>query len=70
MKKEIQPTKEEIVQMYEDRISKITKQYEDLANRFNTMSKSHAELSNAYNQLLNSFKEIKAAFKTAMKYYE
>lgn len=64
------PKKEEIIQMYEDKLATQQKQYEDLANRFNTMSKSHAELSNAYNQLINSFKELKAAFKIAMKYYD
>ena len=70
MKKETLPTREELIKMYEDKIAITQKQYEDLANRFNTMSKSHAELSNAYNQLINSFKELKAAFKIAMKYYD
>ena len=70
MKKEVQPTREQIIQMYEEKIAKIQKQYEELANRFNTMSKSHAELSNAYNQLINSFKELKAVFKITMKYYD
>jgi predicted nuclease with TOPRIM domain len=56
--------------MYEDRISKITKQYQEVAERFNSLSKEHAWLSQLYNNLYNDFRELKKAFKTAMKYYE
>lgn len=70
MKKELQPTREELIQMYEERISKITKQYQEVAERFNSLSKEHAWLSQLYNNLYNDFRELKKAFKTAMKYYE
>lgn len=70
MKKETQPTREELIKMYEDKIATIQKQYEELAERFNNMSRGHAALNDAYNQLYKDFQELKRAFKTTMKYYD